>query len=155
MSGMIDARLKQLEISLPEAAVPVANYLPWVVAGNLVFVAGQLPLVNGAPRYVGRVGRDFTVEDGAAAARLCGINLLAQLRAACNGSLDTVRRVVKLGGFVNCADDFTRIPQVVNGASDLMVELFGEPGRHARFAVGAPSLPLGAAVEIDGIFEVA
>ena len=155
MAGRIDARLTELGIALPEAAAPVANYVPWVVSGNLVFTAGQITLLNGEVRYAGIIGKDLSIEDGTQAARLCGLNLLAQLRLACNGDLDRLRRVVKLGGFVRCTPDFTDQPRVLNGASDLMVEVFGDAGRHGRFAVGASSLPLGAAVEIDGIFEIA
>ncbi len=154
MAGRIDARLAELAIELPEASVPVANYVPTVQTGKLVFISGQVPIVGGTAQCVGKVGSDFSAEEGAKCARLCAINLLAQLRAACGGDLDRVARCVKLGGFVNCTPDFTGQPQVVNGASDLIVEVFGDKGKHARFAVGAPSLPLGVAVEIDAIFEV-
>ena len=154
MAGRIDARLAELAIELPVAAAPVANYVPYVQAGKLVFISGQVPLAGGTAQYVGKVGTDFSAEEGAKCARLCAINLLAQLRAACGGDLDRVARCVKLGGFVNCAPDFTDQPQVVNGASDLIVEVFGDAGKHARFAVGAPSLPLGVAVEVDAIFEL-
>ena len=155
MPARIDARLAQLGIVLPDAPAPAANYVPFVITGALVFIAGQIPMADGKPQYVGRVGSDFSAEEGAACARLCGLNLLAQLRAACGGDLDRVRRCVKLGGFVNCAAGFTRHPQVINGASDMMVEIFGDAGQHARFAVGASALPLGVAVEIDAIFEIA
>ncbi len=155
MAGRIDARLAELAIELPDPPAPAANYVPYVQTGKLVFIAGQVPLVGGTAQYVGKVGGDFSVEEGAKCARLCAINVLAQLRAACGGDLDRVARCVKLGGFVNCAPDFTGQPQVVNGASDLIVEVFGEAGKHARFAVGAPSLPLGVAVEVDAIFELA
>ena len=154
MAGAIDARLAELGITLPAAPSPIANYVPWVVSGDLVFVSGQITFEDGEVRYVGKVGRDFTVEEGAEAARLCGLNLIAQLGAACDGNLDRVRRVVKLGGFVNSTPDLTQQPAVVNGASDLMVAVFGEAGRHARFAVGVVDLPLGVAVEIDGVFEI-
>ena len=154
MSGTIDARLAELGIELPEAAAPAANYVPYVVSGGLVFVSGQITIWNGELRYLGRLGDGMKVDDGYAAARLCGLNLIAQARAACDGDLDRVRRVVKLGGFVNGTADFTDQPKVVNGASDLMVEVFGEAGRHARFAVGAPALPLGVSVEVDGVFEI-
>ncbi|MDE2385077.1 MAG: RidA family protein [Alphaproteobacteria bacterium] len=153
-TGAIEAKLKQLGIVLPEAAKPVANYVPWVKTGKLVFVAGQIPLKDGKPQQLGALGAGVSVEQGAAAARLCGINLLAQLKAACDGDLDRVARVVKLVGFVNCAADFTDIPKVVNGASDLMVEVFGEAGKHARSAVGAPSLPLGVSVEVEAVVEI-
>lgn len=154
MSGSIDARLAELGITLPAATAPVANYVPWTISGKLVFVSGQVGMQDGKPRYLGRLGDGMSVEDGYAAARLCGLNLLTQLKAACGGDLDRVKRVVRLGGFVNCAPDFTDQPKVVNGASDLMVEVFGEAGRHARAAVGAPSLPLGVAVEVEGVFEI-
>lgn len=155
MTGRIDSRLAELGIQLPPAAPAVANYVPYVVSGNLVFVSGQLPMRDGKPAVLGVLGRDVTTENGARAARLCGLNLLAQVKAACGGDLDRVRRVVKLTGFVACTHDFTDQPKVINGASDLMVEVLGDAGRHARAAVGAPSLPLDAAVEVDGVFEIA
>ena len=154
MPAKTESRLAELGITLPQAPSPAANYVPFVVSGPLVFLSGQVPIVDGKPNFVGKVGADFSVDEGYQAARLCAINLLAQLRTACEGDLDRVQRVVKLSGFVNCAPDFTAQPQVVNGASDLMVDVFGEAGRHARFAVGAPSLPLGVAVEVDGVFEI-
>jgi len=154
MAGTIDARLKELGINLPEAAAPAANYVPYVISGNMVFVSGQITLENGELKHVGTVGDDMETEEAYLAARLCGLNLIAQIKAACNGDLDRVRRVVKLGGFVNCTPDFTDQPKVINGASDLMVEVFGDKGKHARAAVGAPTLPLGVSVEIDGIFEI-
>ncbi|MCW5700425.1 MAG: RidA family protein [Rhodospirillales bacterium] len=153
MTGHIDARLAELGIVLPKSAAPVAAYVPSVVSGNLVFVSGQIPIRDGDILYKGRLGDGVTVEDGYQAARLCGLNLLAQVRDAV-GDLDRVRRVVKLGGFVACVPEFSDHPKVINGASDLMIDVFGETGRHARFAVGAPSLPLGVAVEVDGVFEV-
>ncbi len=154
MSGAIEARLRELGVALPKAAAPAANYVPWTRAGDLVFVAGQIPILDGAVAFTGRVGEGLTVEDGYQAARLCALNLIAHLRTACDGDLDRVRQVVRLGGFVSCVPDFTEHPKVVNGASDLMVDVFGDIGRHARAAVGAPSLPLGAAVEVDGVFLV-
>jgi enamine deaminase RidA (YjgF/YER057c/UK114 family) len=154
MSGTVEKRLQEKGITLPQAAAPAANYVPFVVTDNLVFVSGQVTVDNGTLKYLGTVGDDLNVEDGYAAARLCGLNLIAQVRAACGGDLDRVTRVVKLGGFVNCTADFTDHPKVINGASDLMAEVFGEAGQHARFAVGAPSLPLGVSVEVDGIFEI-
>ncbi len=154
MADRIDARLAELNIKLPEATAPVANYVPYVVTGNLVYLAGQIPVAGGKVQYAGKVGRDLTVEQGQQAARLCALNLLAQLKAACGGDLDRVVRCVKIQGFVQATDDFTDHPKVINGVSDLMVALFGEAGRHARFAVGADSLPLGVAVEIDSIFEI-
>ncbi len=154
MTGTIEARLAELNIELPEAAAPAANYVPWVVSGNLVFIAGQVPFWNGELRYVGKVGSDLDVEEAVAAARIVGLNIIAQAKAAAGGDLDRVSRIVKLGGFVNCVDGFTQQPAVINGASDLMVEVFGDKGRHARFAVGSNALPLGVAVEIDAVVEL-
>lgn len=155
MTSNASKRLAELGIELPKAPQPMATYVGYVVAGNLVFVSGQGTRdAEGVFRYVGKVGGDLTVEDGQKAAKLCAINLLAQLREACGGDLGRVRRVVKLGGFVNCTPDFTEHPKVVNGASEFMVAVFGEAGRHARFAVGASSLPSGMAVEVDGVFEI-
>jgi len=145
----IEARLKELGIELPQAAAPVASYVPVVTLGNLAHVSGQLPFIDGE-LVTGRLGEDVEIELGIRAARACGLMILAQLKAAL-GSLDKVERIVKLGGFVNSAGDFTAQPKVVNGASDLMVDLFGEAGKHARSAVGVPALPLGAAVEIDAV----
>ncbi|MEM7122952.1 MAG: RidA family protein [Pseudomonadota bacterium] len=155
MTGQIDARLKELGIELPEAAAPAANYVPYVVSGNHVFVAGQITLLNGELKYQGKVGQDFSVDEGYQAARLCALNILAQVKAACGGDLDKVKRCVRLGGFVNANGDFHDHPKVINGASDLMVEVLGDAGRHARAAVGAPALPLNVAVEVDAIFEIA
>jgi enamine deaminase RidA (YjgF/YER057c/UK114 family) len=154
MTNPIDARLSELGLTLPNAPAPAANYVPFVQSGVLVFVSGQ---ISAGPDGLicGKLGGDMSTEQGAAAARACGLALIAQLRAACGGDLGRVRRVVKLTGFVNCTPEFTDQPKVVNGASDLMVAVFGEAGRHARAAVGAPSLPLGVAVEIEGIFEIA
>ncbi|MCP4386898.1 MAG: RidA family protein [Gammaproteobacteria bacterium] len=155
MAGTIESRLAELGIELPEAPAPVANYMPYVVAGNLVFISGQVTLWNGEINFVGKVGAELSVEQGYEAARMCGLNQIAQVRAACGGDLDRVKQVVRLGAFVNCVPDFTEHPNVVNGASDLMIEVFGDAGRCTRTNVGAPSLPLGFAVEIDGIFEIA
>lgn len=154
MAGRIEARLAELDIKLPEAAAPAANYVPWMVSGNLVFVAGQITLLDGELRYQGKVGDAFTVEEGYAAARLCGLNIIAQVKAACGGDLDRVVRVVRLGGFVNAGSDFHDQPKVINGASDLMVEVFGDRGHHARAAVGCSSLPLNVATEVEAIFEI-
>ena len=154
MENTIDARLKELGITIPEAPAPAANYVPFTTSGNLVFVAGQVPFVDGKLTKTGRVGEDASVEDGYEQARICAINLIAQVKVACGGDLDRVRRVVKLGGFVASAPNFTGHPAVVNGASDLMVDVFGDAGKHARFAIGANVLPLGCVVEIDGIFEI-
>jgi enamine deaminase RidA (YjgF/YER057c/UK114 family) len=154
MSGRIEARLKELGIELPQPAVPVANYVPYTLSGNLVVVSGQLCQWNGELRHIGKLGAGIAIADGQAAARLCGLNILAHLRTACGGDLDRVRRCVRLGGFVNCTPEFTDMPQVVNGASNLMVEVFGDLGRHARAAVGMNSLPGGVAVEVEAIFEI-
>ena len=154
MAGEVEARLKDLGIEIPEAASPVANYVAYVVTGNLVFVSGQVPVQGGEFKFKGKVGADLSVENGQAAARLCGINIVSQLKAACGGDLDRVRRIVKLGGFVNSTPEFTDQPKVINGASDLMVEVFGDAGRHARAAVSAGSLPLGVAVEVDAVVEI-
>ncbi len=155
MAGAIDARLQELGIELPEAAAPAANYVPYVVSGNQVFVAGQITIHNGEIQYVGKLGRDYEIEDGEAAARLCALNIIAQVKAACGGDLDRVVRCVRLGGFVNSTADFTDQPEVINGASNLMVEVFGDKGKHSRAAVSAASLPRGVAVEVDAIFEIA
>ena len=154
MTGKIIQRLAELGIDLPQAPAPAANYIPFVVTGNLVFVAGQVPVLNGEIKFKGRLGENMDIDEGYRAARLCGLNLIAQAEAAAGGDLDKIKRVVKLGGFVNATPDFTDHPKVVNGASDLMAEVFGEAGKHARAAVGAPSLPLGVAVEVDGVFEL-
>ncbi|MCB2048627.1 MAG: RidA family protein [Novosphingobium sp.] len=148
----IDAKLSDMGLKLPEAAAPVAAYVPVVIAGGLAHVSGQLPFVNGA-LVTGRLGEDVSLEAGTEAAQACGLMLLAQLKAAL-GSLSRVERIVKLGAFVNSTAQFTDQPKVANGASELMGDLFGEAGRHARSAVGVPVLPLGAAVEIDAIVAV-
>ncbi|WP_299399329.1 RidA family protein [Pelagibius sp.] len=155
MAGQIDARLAELGIDVPEAATPVANYVGFVQTGNLVFVSGQVTLKDGSPQYLGKLGDSISLEDGQAAARLCAINIIAQVKAACGGDLDRVQRVVKLTGFVNSTPDFTDQPKVVNGASDLMVEVFGDKGRHARAAVSAGALPIGVAVEVEAVVEIA
>jgi len=155
MTGRVDSRLAELGLILPTPAASVANYLPFVVSGSLVFVSGQLPLVDGKVAVTGRLGADVSLEDGQEAARLCAINLLAQARAAAGGNLDRITRLVRLGGFVASTPDFTDQPKVVNGASDLMVTVLGDAGRHSRAAVGVASLPLNAAVEIEAVFELA
>lgn len=154
MSGIIEKKLKELNITLPDAAPPAANYIPYVVSGNMVYISGQLPFLNGEKNFIGRLGENTSIEEAEKGARACGLNIIAQLRAACGGDLDKVVRCVKLGGFVNCTADFTDQPKVINGASNLMGDVFGEKGKHARFAVGAPSLPFGVAVEIDAVFEI-
>lgn len=154
MAGRIDARLKERGIELPPPGPPAGNYVPHVITGNLVFISGQIPIEDGERKYIGKLGRDFGVDEGQHAARLCMLNVIARLAAALDGELDRVRRCVKIGGFVNATPDFGDHPKVLNGASDLTVEIFGEIGTHARFAVGVGSLPFGCAVEVDAIFEV-
>lgn len=154
--GRIEARLKQLKLELPSITAPVANYVPWVRTGSLVFVSGQLTMGPAKTlEYVGAVGKSISVEDGKRAARLAAVNVLAVLNSALDGDLDRVTRVVKVTGFVNAEPGFSQHPEVVNGASDLFVEVFGDIGRHARAAVGAGSLPRNVAVEIEAIFETA
>ncbi len=154
MAGKIDARLHELGITLSSGGPVAGNYVSNVVTGNLVFISGQVPLENGVRKFIGKVGREFSVEDGAKAAELCAIGLLARLKDACGGDLDRVVRCVKLVGFVNATEDFGDQPKVINGASDLMVKVFGDAGRHARSAVGMGSLPFGVAVEVEAIFEI-
>jgi len=149
----IENRLKSLGVTLPEASAPAGNYVPYVQVGDLVYISGQIS--NGPDGLIiGKLGANMDVEAGAAAAKACALHLIAQLKAACGGDLDRVVQVVKLGGFVNSTEDFTDQPKVINGASDFMVEVFGDLGRHARAAVSAASLPLGVAVEIEGTFQI-
>src|SRR5271170_3390542 len=150
----VDARLSALAIELPRVPIPIANFAPFRRCGNLIFLAGQVCEWNGVVRYVGRVGVDYALADGQKAARVCALNLIAALNAACGGTLDVVASCIRLGGFVNCSPQFNEIPQVINGASDLMHDLFGDNGKHARTAVGVANLPRGAAVEVDGIFAL-
>ncbi len=153
MTGTIDARLAGLGLTLPEAPAPAANYVPFVRAGDLLFVSGQIS--QGPDGLItGKLGDGLSVADGAEAARRCGLSLLAQARVACGGDLDRIVRVVKLTGFVNSTPGFTDQPEVINGCSDLLVEVLGEAGRHARAAVSAAALPRGVAVEIEAIFQV-
>lgn len=154
MSGRIDARLKELGLELPQATAPIANYVPYTVSGKLVTVSGQVSVRNGKPEFVGKLGAGISIAQGQEAAKLCALNILAHLKAACGGDLDKVKRVLRLGGFVNCTPEFIDMPQVVNGASDLMVAVFGEAGKHARAAVGVSSLPLGVAVEVEAMIEL-
>ena len=154
MSGRIEQRLREIGATLPAAGTPAGNYVPHVITGNLVYLSGQVPLENGARKFIGKVGKELSPEDGQKAARLCALNLLARLKAACDGDLDRVVRCVKLTGFVNAAPEFGDHPKVINGASDLLVQLFGEKGKHTRVAVGVSSLPLDSAVEIDLIIEI-
>jgi enamine deaminase RidA (YjgF/YER057c/UK114 family) len=155
MTGIVEARLKELEITLPTPPAAVASYVPFVVVDNLVFVSGQITIANGGLHYVGRLGAEISLEDGKAAARLCAINVIAQVKAACGGDLDRVKRCVKVTVFVNAIDDFGQHPEVANGASDLFVQVFGHAGKHARAAVGAGSLPRGVACEVEAVFEIA
>ena len=155
MSGRVEKLLADKKIELPKAAAPVANYVPVVIAGNLAFVSGQVTVWNGEFKFVGKLGQEFDVAQGQQAARLCGLNVIAQLKAALDGDLDRVKRCVKLGVFVNSTDGFTDQPKVANGVSDLIVEVFGDAGKHARFAVGSNMLPLNVAVEVDAVFEIA
>ncbi len=153
-AGRIEARLRELGIALPEPAAPLANYVPFAADGGLVVVSGQVPVREGRIAYTGKLGAGVSVEDGQAAARLCLVNVLAQLRAACGGDLDRVRRVLRLGGFIAAPPEFADHARVMNGASDLAVEVFGEAGRHARSTIGVPSLPGNAAVEVEGLFAI-
>ena len=154
MSGKFETRLAELGIELPNPSTPAANYVPFVQVGDLVYISGQISM-DAKGLVEGKLGDGFSLDDAYAAARLCGINLIAQVRAACDGDLDRLVRVIKLNGFVNATQDFTDHPKVINGTSDLMVEVFGDQGRHARAAVGSSSLPLGVAVEVEGIFQIA
>lgn len=153
---MSQAEKKLLELGhrLPVAAAPVANYVPYVVSGKTVYLSGQLPFRDGKIAYAGQLGEDLSTDQGYMAAQLCALNLLAQLKSACGGDLDRVARVLKITGYVSCEHDFTDIPKCINGASDLLVDVLGEAGRHARAAVGVASLPANAGVEIDAIVEL-
>ena len=153
MTGIVAAKLQALGIVLPATPAPAGNYIPTVISGNLVFVSGQVPFLDGKIAYQGKLGESVSLEDGQAAARLCFVNILAQLSAALGGDLDRVTRIVRLGGFVASAPSFTQHPAVINGASDLAVAVFGDAGRHARAAVGVAALPLDSAVEIDAVVE--
>jgi enamine deaminase RidA (YjgF/YER057c/UK114 family) len=155
MTGKVESRLKDLGIQLPTPPAPVASYVPYVVSGNLVFVSGQVTVAADGLKYVGTVGKEISVEDGKAAARLCAINLIAQVKAAAGGDLDRVKRCVKVTVFVNAVPGFAQHPEVANGASDLFVEVFGDAGKHARAAVGAGSLPRNVATEVEAVFELA
>ena len=151
----ISERLQELGIELPEPAAPVATYVPFVQSGNIVSISGQIPFKEGAVAYTGIVGDTVSPEEAREAARLCGINLIAQMKSACGGDLDRVNCIVKLGGFVNGVNGFGGQPQIINAASDLMVEVFGDKGKHSRSAVGVNGLPLGVPVEIDALIEIA
>ena len=154
MASTIEKRLGELGVTLPPPGAPAGNYVPFVVVGDLVFMAGQVAREAGKMKYTGKVGRDVSIEDGQAAARLCAVNLLAQLKAACRGDLDRVERCVRVGGFVNSPPDFFDHPKVINGASDLIVAALGERGQHARTAVGVSALPLDSAAEVEAVFQL-
>jgi enamine deaminase RidA (YjgF/YER057c/UK114 family) len=154
MPGRIDMKLAELGITLPRPMPPIANYVPYVVTGNVVVVSGQVPAVDGRIAVTGKVGQGVSLNQGIEAARLCFINVLVHLKAACGGDLDRVKRVVRLGGFIASAPGFTSQAQVMNGASDLAVAVFNEAGRHARTTIGVPALPADAAVEVEGLFEI-
>lgn len=153
MSNFVQ-KISDLGINLPTPAAPVANYVGFVKYGNMVSISGQIPIENGELKYVGKVGSQISLEEAQKAARLCAINVLAQLNVACGGDINIVKQCVKLGIFVNGEADFTQHPQVANGASDLIAEIFGDSGKHSRAAVGSGSLPLGVAVEVDALFEI-
>ena len=153
MTGKFETKLIQMGVTLPDAPAPAANYVPYAHVGNLVYVSGQVSQ-DTQGFIVGKLGATMTTDEGAAAARTCAISLLAQVKAACNGDLDRLVRVVKLSGFVNSTQDYTEQPAVINGASDFLGQALGEAGKHARAAVSAPSLPMGVAVEIEGIFQI-
>jgi enamine deaminase RidA (YjgF/YER057c/UK114 family) len=154
MTGIYEKKLAEKGIKLPDAPAPAANYVPYVLVGNILYVSGQISQ-NANGLILGKLGESMTIDQGTDAAKFCAINLLAQVKSACAGDLDKLVRVIKLTGFVNSMPDFTQQPQVINGASDLMGDVLGEAGKHARVAVSASSLPLGVAVEIDGIFQIA
>ncbi|NQY81316.1 MAG: RidA family protein [Candidatus Caenarcaniphilales bacterium] len=150
----VEARLEELKISLPELAAPAANYVPYTVSNNQVFISGQLPKWNGELQFTGKVGREFSIDEAKQAARICGLNIIFHLKNACNGNLNRVKSCLKLNVYVNSSDNFSEQPQVANGVSDLMIEIFGDAGKHARAAVSVPSLPSNSVVEVDAIFEI-
>jgi enamine deaminase RidA (YjgF/YER057c/UK114 family) len=154
MPGRIDLKLAELGITLPSPMAPVANYVPYVITGDLVIISGQLPAIDGKVAITGKLGWGVSLDRGKEAARLCFINMLVHLKAACGGDLERVRRVVRLAGFIASSSDFTQQAQVMNGASDLAVAVFGDAGRHARSTIGVPVLPADAAVEVEGMFEI-
>lgn len=155
MMGRVETRLSELGVKLPAPSAPAANYVPFVISGRHVYISGQVTAGASGLEYRGKLGDSFTVEQGQAAARLCALNILSQLNLACEGDLDRVTRCIRICGYVNATPDFTEHPAVINGASDFIVEVFGERGRHARAAVGVASLPFDVAVEIEAIFEIA
>jgi enamine deaminase RidA (YjgF/YER057c/UK114 family) len=155
MTGKIDQKLTSLGITLPASVLPAANYVPFIVSGNLVSISGQLPMKDGKPQDIGQVGKEISLEQAQGTAKLCGINILSHLKAACDGDLDRVKKCVRLGVFVNSTPTFTDQPKVANGVSDMMVEIFGDVGKHSRAAVGVAQLPFGVAVEVEALFEIA
>ena len=155
MAGRIDAKLAELGIALPSPMLPIANYVPYVAAGDLVFISGQLPAIDGKVAWTGKVGEQVSLDEAAKACRQSFVNLLVHLKAACGGDLDRVVQVVRLGGFIAAPPNFTQHAVPMNGASNLAVEVFGDAGRHARTTVGVASLPLDAAVEVEGLFRIA
>ena len=155
MTNIIEQKLTEMGITLPASVLPAANYVPYLVVGNLVSISGQLPMKDGKPQDIGKVGREFTVEQGQQTAKLCGINILSHLKAACGGDLSRVKKCVRLGVFVNSTEDFTDQPKVANGVSDFMVAILGDAGKHSRAAVGVAQLPFGVAVEVEAMFEIA
>lgn len=150
----IEARLKELGITLPEVTLPAANYVPCTIAGGMVFVSGQLPMLDGKPQFIGKVGREFSLEQGQECARICGLNILAHTKNVLGGDWGKIKRLARMGIFVNAPDDYVDHPKVANGVSDMMVAIFGDAGKHARFAVGVSGLPFGVAVEVDATFEL-
>ncbi len=150
----VEQKLAAQGITLPPSVMPAANYVPYTISGNLVYISGTLPMKDGKPQGLGKLGKEFSIEQGQETAKLCGINILGHLKAACGGDLSRVVRCVRMGIFVASAEGFTDQPKVANGVSDMMVELFGEAGKHARFAVGVAELPFGVAVEVDATFEI-
>ena len=155
MLGKVETSLAEKGFELPKAASPAANYVPYTITESLVYVSGQITYLNGKLKFIGRLGENIDVETGYHAAQLCGLNLIAQVKEACSGDLERVKKVIRLGGFVNSSPDFSEHPTVINGASDLMVAAFGTAiGQHSRFAVGVASLPLGVAVEVDATFKM-
>ena len=154
MNNDFDSKLEELNIHLDEASSPAGSYVPFVISNNLVFISGQLPFINGKLTIKGKMGESVSLDDGIKMAEACAKALLSQLKLACGGNLNKVKRVVKLGGFVASTPDFIDQPKVINGASDLFVKIFGDKGKHSRFAVGTASLPLNVPVEIEGVFEI-
>jgi enamine deaminase RidA (YjgF/YER057c/UK114 family) len=151
----IRKKLKELGHDLPQVAAPAANYVPYLIADDdFLYISGQIPFLNGQKMHIGKVGDTYTIEQGIEAAKACALNILAQADTAVGGDWSKIKRLIKLGGFVNCVPDFTEHPKVINGASDLIVGVLGDIGKHTRFAVGAPSLPFGVAVEIEALFEL-